>query len=272
MAVGAIDQTVNVFAGSVSKLSQYMWIGGIILFLVCIGIGAYVIYKLKSSKNTWSLEVRIRQEDTINKTIPLDAVTVKARRITLQNGLKMMLLEKQVLGKRLMPLLNFYTRPGVYDIVLTADNRIFLITGIEGIDDKRKVLNVGIRYPGIDTDFDELNNEYSQLNRDETKSNILEMLKAASIGIAAVCGLVALIIGGNYYLQSLEHDARITNAEADAMEQMRMTAIINTEYANTMILLINDLEERYGTRNLRNQVDIINNRDLNPPINTNGTG
>ncbi len=248
----------DVFSGTFSKIGDYAWVGWVIGGLIIIGILIYVAVSFKKGKDRWNLTVRIRQEDTINKNLDIDPKVIRARRITLSNGIKMMLLEKSILGKRLMPLLNYYTRPGIYDLILTADNRIFIITGVEGIDVKRKKLNVSIRYPGIDQDFDELNIAYAQLNKDDLRSNLLDIIKAASIGILAICILIAVIVGGKYWVDAKEADSRISQANVEVIEQLRLASIQNNEFATSMNLLIPKLEELYGTRNLNRQIEINN--------------
>ncbi len=255
---GYIETGMDVFGGSFSKLGNSSWLFAVIAVISILGAGAYLAMSLKKTNAKWSLQLRVRQEDTLNNRIYLDPFIIKARRITLSNGIKMMLLAKPIFGKRLMPLLNYYTKPGLYDLILTADNRIFLITGIEGIDKDRKILNVGIRYPGIDQDFDEINQAYQQLNKDDTKNNILDFIKAASIGILAVCLLVAVIVGGKYWVDGKQADAGISTAQVEIFEQLRLTAITQLEFSNAMNLLIPKLNEMYGGRNLQNEIRIIN--------------
>lgn len=254
MAVGNVETTIGVFSGTITKLAGMWWLFLIVFVLIVLGLGTYVFVKMRGTKKTWSIKIRLRQEDTMNNRIYMDPVIIKARRITLSNGLKMNLLEKPILGKRLMPLLNYYTKPGVYDILLTADNRIFLITGIEGIDKKRKELNVCIRYPGIDQDFDELNTDYAKLNAQDYKNSILDFIKAASIGILAVCLIVGVIVGGKYWLDGKQAETAISQAQVEIFEGLERTAMHNLEFANAMNLLIPKLEEMYGTKNLRSQI------------------
>lgn len=251
-----IKTATGVFKGTFDKIGSLSWIFTIIIILIVLGVIGYIAINYKKHKGKWSLRIRVRQEDTINKKIYLDPAIVKARRITLSNGIKMMLLEKPIFGKRLMPLLNYYTKPGVYDLVLTADNRIFLITGIEGIDKQRKILNVGIRYPGIDQDFDEINQAYQQLNKDDGRNSILDFIKAASIGIMAICLLIAVIIGGKYWVDAKQADVQINSAQVEVFEQLRLASIYNTEYANAMNLLIPKLQTLYGGQSLQSQIKI----------------
>ena len=253
-----LETGMGVFKGTFSKLGGIAWIFVVVIILGVFGVGVYFWARFKKGKNKWNLKIRVRQEDTLNNRIYIDPFTIKARRITLSNGIKMMLLDKPIFGKRLMPLLNYYTKPGVYDLILTADNRIFLITGIEGIDKERKILNVGIRYPGIDQDFDEINQAYSQLNKDDTKNNILDFIKAVSIGILAVCILIGIIIGGKYWLDAKEADVRIDAAQIEVFEQLRLASVNNVEFANAMNLLIPKLNEMYGGRSLQSQIIVTN--------------
>ena len=254
----------KVYEGSMNSIVSYWWVILFVVVIGIIGVIGYVASQMKKNKGLWNLRIRVRQEDTLNNKIEIDSFIIKARRITLKNGLKMNFLEKPILGKRLMPLLNYYTKPGIYDILLTSDNRIFIITGIEGVDKERKLLNVGFRYPGIDQDFDELNNDYAKLNQQDSKSSFLDFIKYASIGIFAICALVAIIVGGNYWLEAKQSDAAISKAQLEIFEGLEKTAQYNLEFANAMNLLIPKLNEMYGTKNLRSQIII------SPPINQTG--
>lgn len=256
MAIDPTAAATSMFSGSISKIASYWWLILIVVIFGILGIIAFVGSKLKKNKATWNIKIRVRQENILHKNIDLDTYVINARRVTLNNGLKMNFLAKPLLGKRLMPLLNYYTKPGVYDILLTADNRIFILTGIEGVDKKRKILNVGYRYPGIDQDFDELNNEYAKLNEQDKKSSLLDFIKYASIGIFAVCALVAIIVGGNYLLEAKKADAAISITQLEVFESLEKASIRNLEFANAMSLLIPKLNEAYGTNNLRSQIMI----------------
>ena len=118
MAVDPVDAASGIFSSTISKLIGYWWIFLIVFVLIIIITIVIVVGWMKKTKGTWSIKIRLRQEDTLNNQIYLDPMMIKARRINLSNGLKMMLLEKPLLGKRLMPLLNYYTKPNLYDILI----------------------------------------------------------------------------------------------------------------------------------------------------------
>ena len=259
MAVNNIDTAVGVFSGTFSKLGSLWWLWVVVAILGILGSVAFFLVKFKSKNNAWNIKIRIRQEDTENKRIYLDPVVIKGRRVTLSNHMRMIYLEKPIQGKRLMPLLNHYTRPNIYDLVLTADNRLLIITGISGIDKQRKLLNIGIRFPGIDNDFDEINAQYAKLNKQDKFNNLLEIIKAAATAIIAIVFLVALIIGGHYWLEAKQAEQAISQAQIEVFEGLRQTSQNNLEFTNAMNLLIPKLEEMYGTKNLNSQIKIINN-------------
>lgn len=259
MAIDNVGTAVGVFSGSFSKIGSLSWLFIGVAVLGVLGAIGYFFVQWRNTNSTWNIQYRIRQEDTMNGRIYIDAVVIKGRKVTLNGGIKMVLLEKPILGKRLMPLLNYYTRPNIYDLILTSDNRIFITTGIEGIDKKRKLLNVGIRYPGIDNDFDEMNQQYQNLNQQNKLNNFLEIVKAAATAIMAICLLVALIVGGHYWLEGKEAESAISNAQIEIFDGLRQTSQNNLEFANAMNLLIPKLEEMYGTRNLRTQIQVNNN-------------
>lgn len=256
MASEVTEAGVSMFKGSLESLAGLWWIGLIIFGLIFVGVMFWVWKKLKTKDKLWNMTLRVRLEDTRNGTIYLKPIVIKMRRLTLKNGVKMNLLEKPLLGKRLMPLLNYYTEPGMYDLVITSDNCIFLVTGIEGIDKQRKLLKVGVRYPGIDQDLDEINSDYKDLNAQLKKNSFLDILRAVSIGIFAICCVIIIIVGGKYWLEGKQADTAINQAQVEIFDTLATTSRNNVAYANALNLLVPKLEEMYGTRNLINQITV----------------
>lgn len=250
MAVSTLETGMNIFSGTFSKLGSIKWLFMGVAILGVLGAIAFFLVKWKKGSSQWNITYRIRQENTMDGRIYIDPIIIKGRKVLLKNGLKMVLLEKPILGKRLMPLLNYYTRPNVYDLILSSDNRLFITTGIEGIDKKRKILNVGIRYPGIDNDFDELNQQYDKLNQQDKLNNFLDIIKAASSAIFAICLLVGLIVGGNYWVKAKNADIQIDQLQIELFEGLKQTSTINLETINSLNLLLPKLEDMYGTKNL----------------------
>ena len=240
---------------SISSLGRLKVPLMIILAVAVIGILVWVYRSYKKNKDQWNVKIRLRQEDTQTKKLYLDPVIIMAKRVTLKNGIRMLYLEKPILGKRLFPLLNYYSRPGVYDIILTADNRIFIIDGIQGIDEQRKLLNVGVRYPGIDYQFDELNSQYAEMNKKDNRNDILEMIKIASIGIIAIVLLIGFIVGGKYYIESKEIQQLIGEQELQIISSLNENQQKVLESTNALNIFI----ERYEKANGLGSV----NKDLN---------
>lgn len=243
---------------SISSLGKFKTPFLIVIGILIIGIAVWVFSSWRKNKDKWNVQIRLRQEDTQTKKIYLDPVVIKAKRVTLSNNLRMLYLEKPILGKRLFPLLNYYSKPGVYDIILTADNRIFIIDGIKGIDEQRKVLNVGVRYPGIDYQFDELNTQYAQMNKKDSKNDILEMLKIATIGVVAIVLLIGGIVGGKYYIQSKEIDQRIGEQEVQILATISENQEKMLETTNALNLFISKYEKQNGDNSVSQDLNKLN--------------
>ena len=253
----ALDVAVGTITGSWTGLLKYMWVMWVVLGLGVIAIiGFSVAYSIKN-KQKWNVRFRIRQENKQHGTLYLDPIEIRGKRVTLSNGLRVIYLEKEILGKRLFPNLNHYTRPGVYDIIVTADNRIFLIDGIEGINEDRKRLKVGVRYPGIDYSLDEVNRDHAALNKLDRRSDLLGIVKAASIAIIAIVLLVGVIVGGKYWLDAKEIDAAISQSELQLFDSMDKTQKTQLEQTNAMLLLTEKLKQILRTDNLRSNLNAV---------------
>ncbi len=255
-AVGTITSTMTSGLGS---LGQYMWIVWTLLGLGIFAAIAYFAVTWKKTGDKWTLTLRIRQENNQHKTLYLDPVIVKGRRVTLSNGLRLIYLQKPILGKRLFPLLNYYTRPGVYDLVVTSDNRIFIITGIAGIDEQRKELKVGVRYPGIDYSLEEVNRDHAKLNQLDRKSDLLGIVKAAASAVIAVVILVAFIVGMKYYSEGKAMDDSIAKSQLALFQTLEDSEIKGIEQTNAMRLLVAEMEDMLDTNDLRRELNNLPN-------------
>jgi len=245
------------FGSGVSSLSSYLWIILVFLGLGILGTIIYFIATYFKNKEKWNLTFRIYQENNQHKTLYLDPVIIKAKRVTLSNGLRLMYLEKAILGKKLFPLLNFYTKPGVYDLVVTSDNRIFIVTGITGIDEQRKELKVGIRYPGIDYAMEEVNRDHAKLNQLDRRSDMLGMVKAAATAVIAIIILVIFIIGCKYYMEAKTLDAQISQSELELFQSLQENQVNQVEQSNAMLLVTERLKQIMGTNNLKREIAAI---------------
>jgi len=241
----------------VASLSKYSWLLWVFLGLGVVGIVIFILAKTVKSKEKWGLTFRIRQENNQHNTLYIDPVIVKGRRVTLSNGLRLIYLQKEILGKRLFPLLNYYTRPGVYDLVITSDNRIFIITGITGIDEQRKELKVGIRYPGIDYSLEEVNRDHAKLNQLDRKSDLLGIVKAAATAVVAIVILVLVIVGGKYYIEGKAMDQGIAESEMALFQSLEKFQQTQAEQTNAMLILVNRLKGELGISNLRQELNDI---------------
>ena len=250
--------TITSTMGSgVASLSGYLWIVWVVLGIGVLGTIIYFGATFFKNKEKWNLTFRIYQENNQHGTLYLDPVVIKAKRVTLGNGLRLIYLSKAILGKKLFPLLNFYTRPGVYDLVVTSDNRIFIITGIAGIDEQRKELKVGLRYPGIDYSLEEVNRDHAKLNQLDKRNDLLGIVKAAATAVVAIILLVMLIIGGKYYMEAKAIDAQIAQSELALFNSLQEYQVSQVEQASVMLLVTEKLKQIMGTDNLRGELNSI---------------
>lgn len=255
MAPDPTTVIAGTLTSSFDNIAGYFWVFYVFLAVVVIGGGFFLWAYWRRSKSSWDVLFRIRQEDNQYKKIYLDPTEVRGKRVTLSNGLRLIYLEKPILGKRLFPLLNYHTRPGVYDLVITSDHRIFIVTGIDGIDEQRKTLKVGIRYPGIDYSLEEVNRDHAALNKLDRRSDLLGIVKAASIAVIAVVILVMFIVGTQKFIEAKEIDSKISSSELQLFESMQEYQLTQNEQTNAMIILTEKLKNLLGTDDLRSSLN-----------------
>jgi len=235
------------------------WFKYVILAILGLGVIFAVVYfwnSNKKDKKKWNKTVRVWQEDKTTGKIPLNPYVIKAKGITL-NGSKYIFLNKPLMGSKLIPLLNHYTKPGLYDLIVTADNRFFLMNGITNIDKKRKELGVGLRYPGIDHQFDEINQKYASMNKTNNFDRTMEIIKKLSQVIFPIILLIALIVGGNYFVKWSKNNADQSKAQLQVMQQINTASASYKEGQDTMVIILNQLKQLTGNSNLQEYVSKI---------------
>jgi hypothetical protein len=252
-----VGTVTSVFGSGASKAASYSWVLWLILGAAIFITIVYFLVQAFKTKEKWNLKIRVYQENNQHGTLYLDPIVIKARRVTLSNGLRLIYLQKEILGKKLFPLLNYYTRPGVYDLVVSSDNRIFIVTGITGIDEQRKQLKVGIRYPGIDYSLDEVNRDHAKLNQLDRRNDLLGIVKAAASAVIAIVILIALIMVIKGWNESKAMDAQIAQSELQLFQSLEQYQLGSIEQTNAMSLLVEKLKEVMGTQDLRRELNNI---------------
>lgn len=260
MAIEAGDIGGAILGNSFGSVSNNIWIYLVVIMgVIFLTIGYYVFQGMKFG-NKWNKKIFLYREDPVNKRFQLRPHIVKARQVILKNGLHVMLLEVPINNKRLMPFLNYYTKPGEYDIGLTSDNRIFIFTGIDGIDEERKLLKVGVRYPGIDQDFDLLNHEFKELNKSDKASTLLDLVKQGLLGLLIVSVLIGFIVGTNQFIEYKKLDTTQSELEVRHTQELQQLSTINIENNNAMRLLVDELKTFLETENLQQNLQNLNNK------------
>lgn len=233
MADGTFTPMLNTLVGGFSnvwiKWLFIILIGGAVIFFV-----AWLIKNNKKQKKKWNYTIRVWAEDPVVKRIRIKPYAIKACVITVDGG-RYFYLQKPLKGGKLMPLVNYYSEPNVIDIILTSDSRFFQFTGFTGINKQRKELGIGIRFPGIDSKFDRVNEKYRKIDKINGFDRTLELLKKAAPIVFAIVLLISLIVGGNYYVKAKASDAIKSEAELQLMDQMQESAIINKQAADVQM-------------------------------------
>lgn len=264
MAEGGAGQllgsTLSTF-GTGFKSPWIMWMFGILLFLGLVGVIVWFYKKNKKDKMRWNKTFRIYHEDKSKKIIALDPYFIKASGVNI-DGQQYIYLRKPLLGMKLMPLLNDYTKRGLYDLLITADGRFILLTGIASVDKQRKEMGVHLRYPGIEHQFDEINKKYDKMHNVNQFDRTLEIIKRISAIVWPIVLLIGLIVGGNYLVDISENEQVKSAVELELMQIQLESAIAFKESGDTMIVILDQLKDVTGTNNIKSHIDSIKNEVL----------
>ena len=112
-----------------------------------------------------------------------------------------------------------------------------------------------MRYPGVDYSLDEVNRDHAKLNQADRRSDMLGIVKAASMAIIAIVILIALIVGGRYWIDGKQIDSQIAQSELALFESISQNQLNNEELTNGMILLVDKMQDLLGEENLRKRVE-----------------
>jgi len=252
-----IGSTLSTFGnGFNSPLIKWMFI--ILLVGGLIGLFTWFYKKNKKDKMRWNKTFRVWHEDKRTNIIPLDPYVIKASGVVL-DGQQYIYLKKPLLGRKLMPLLNDYTKRGLYDLLVTADGRFLLLTGISGINKQRKELGVHIRYPGVEHQFDEINRKYDKMHNVNQFDRTLEIIKRISAIVWPIILLIGLIVGGNYLVDISKNEEIKSQVELELMQIQLESAIAFKESGDTMVVILEQLKDVTGTNNIKSHIDSIKN-------------
>ncbi len=235
------------------------WIMWLVIILSVGGVIAAIAWfykKNKQDKMRWNKTFRIYHEDKSKKIIALDPYFIKASGVNIE-GQQYIYLRKPLLGMRLMPLLNDYTKRGLYDLLITADGRFILLTGIKSVDKQRKEMGVHLRYPGIEHQFDEINKKYDKMHNVNQFDRTLEIIKRISAIVWPIVLLIGLIVGGNYLVDISKNEEIKSQVELELMQIQLDSAIAFKESGDTMVVILDQLKDVTGTNNIKSHIDNI---------------
>ena len=189
---------------------------------------------------------RVHYENPDIKGVSIAKGVILARRIRLSNGRIVFKYKQPIQGYTISPELTTYTRPKEYDVIVTADKKLFIINKIASINKQRKELNVDIMYPDIEYDRQDLQQYEDKLHKTNPYEKWKLIAKVASILIIVVGIIIGLIIYGNNQVQTKQLEATIQDNNLKIQQnQIEMLEDMN-EWANTIKILMPDLKELKG--------------------------
>jgi hypothetical protein len=243
----------NMFGGALGRMARYAWV---LWVVVGIAVAVAVIFFIKMNKQKkaqWTHELRVKR--VLKNGLLSDYIIHKMRRFPLVKNAEVFELETALLGSYLLPEPGKYSGVNTYDIILDSDNRIWRNEG-EYFNPVDGSVNVSARHAEIDLQTATLKADWQNINKVSKRIDWMQMAKYALTAIMILAVMVVAIVGIGEWGEAQARKAESDKAITATMEFMVQAQETNLEVANTNVLIIERLQQLYGTQNIPG---VINN-------------
>lgn len=257
MAIGDILRpTGELFGGTLGKVASYAWVLWIFVPLVIV-IGVIFFIKLsKQKKAQWTHTLEVKR--VLKNGLLSEALIHNMRRFPLIKNAEVFELEKPLLGSYLIPEPGKYSGVNKYSIILDDDNRIWRNEGeyFKPVDGS---IDVSSRHAEIDLQVATLKSDWQNINKINKRVDWMQMAKYAMFTVLILAVMIIAIVGIGNWGDAQEQQANADVAFASAMNSLSESLETNLETANTNVLILDKLNELYGTRNIGSVINSVKN-------------
>jgi len=239
--------------------TQYSWVLWVLLGLAVVFGIIGILVMIGNKKKQWTHTLKLRRV-LINGQLSASE-TIKMRRYPLIREAEIFELEKSLLGSYLLADLGSYSGKNEYSIIISSSNRIYTPTA-EVFCPETGSLNVSARHSEIDLSLGDFKQKYQEVHKTKKRVEWAEIAKYAAFVLLIIAVMVVSIKGieawGNAQTEKANADVSFSSAMdnlADASENFE-------EYANTQVLIIDKLNQLYGTTNLQGTIKNAKNQTL----------
>lgn len=257
MAIGDVLKPAgDMFGNSLAGVAKYAWV---LWFVVGLGIAVSIFFfikMLKQKKAQWTHTLEIKR--VLKNGLLSDPLIHKMRRFPLVKNAEVFELEKPLLGSFLIPEPGKYSGLNRYCLILDADNRIWRNEG-EYFDAVSGSINVSARHAEIDLQVATLKADWQNINKVNKRVDWMQIAKYVLTAIIILAIMVVAIVGIGEWGDAQEAKAESDNAFASAVNNLNSALETSLEFKNTDLLIIDKLNQLYGTNNIAGTIRNLKN-------------
>jgi len=248
MAIGDVLKPAgDMFGGAFGRLGQYAWILWIFLG---VGVAIAVIFFIKmnkAKKEQWTHTLEVKR--VLKGGLLSEPIIHMMRRFPLIKNAEVFELEKPLLGSFLLPEPGKYSGVNKYSVILDDDNRIWRNEG-EYFNPVVGSVNVSARHAEIDLQTATLKADWQNINKVNKRIDWMQLAKYALTALMILAVMVVMIVGIGEWGKAQQARADSDRAMANFGSEMRLAVDALLESKNTDLLILEKLNQLYGTSNI----------------------
>lgn len=251
-----LQPATTLFGGVFGRLAQYYWVLFIVLgIVIAIGIVFYVKY-IKDKKAQWTHTLEVKR--VMPGGVLSEAIVHKMRRFPLIKNAEVFELEKPLLGSYLIPEPGKYSGSNKYSIILDDDNRVWRNEG-EFFNATTGSVNVSARHAEIDLQIQTLKADFQNINKVNKRLDWMKLAQYTMISIIIIAIAIVAIVGIGEWGEAQKGKAEREIAQTNALIKFTEALKLTEESKNTDLLIIDKLNQLYGTRNIQGAINDVKN-------------
>jgi len=257
MALGdVLKPATDMFSGALGRFSQYAWVLWIFLG---VGVAIAVVFFIKmqkAKKEQWTHTLEVKR--VLKNGLLSDPIIHMMRRFPLIKNAEVFELEKPLLGSFLIPEPGKYSGVNRYSVILDADNRIWRNEG-EYFNPSDGSINVSARHAEIDLQTATLKADWQNINKVTKRIDWMQLAKYALTAIMILAVMIVAIVGIGEWGDAQKARAESDKALAGFGIEIRSSVDSLLESKNTDLLILDKLNQLYGTNNIAGTIKNLKN-------------
>lgn len=247
----------DMFGSALTGFAKYAWV-----LWIFLGVGVFAAifffwHMHKQKKAQWTHTFKVQR--VMKGGLLSDAIIHKARRFPIIKNAQVFELEKPIIGSYLIPEPGKYSGLNEYSIILDGDNRIWVNEG-EYFNPTAGSVSVSARHAEIDLQTSTLTADWQNINKVNKRIDWAQIAKYVLSAIMILAVMIVAIVGIGEWGEAQERRAESDKAFAQLGSDMKDAMTIMLEAKNTDILIIDRLNNLYGTSNIPGVIRNVKNQ------------